>query len=425
MLKDGRIAKVERRAYTSFFISLAGILLVLFTGIFLGFALRNADLVRESVLARGRSLFNQIVLTRRWAAEYGGVYVKKGEGVESNPWLEHPDLLAADGSLLTLRNPALITREISEIAAREEDYRFKITSLNPLNPGNAADAFETRALLAFDAGATELWETEEGSTGRQFRYMGALRTEASCLDCHAAQGYREGDIRGGISVSFSIESLEASLFSNNVVIVILALLIAAATLGAVFSFVLKLRRELDLVRAELEEAAIHDGLTGLFNRRFIMERLEEEAAKSRRSGQPLSCAIIDADDFKAVNDVHGHLTGDKALIAIAEGIKASIRSYDVCGRYGGEEFIVVFPVTAAEEARLSCERICRNIAEARRSEGLEKLRLSVSIGVAALDRAADQNGIDLMLHQADRALYRAKSAGKNQCLAYESPNGQS
>jgi diguanylate cyclase (GGDEF)-like protein len=424
MLKDGRIAKVERRAYTSFFISLAGILLVLFTGIFLGFALRNADLVRESVLARGRSLFNQIVLTRRWAAEYGGVYVKKVDGVESNPWLDHPDLEAADGSFLTLRNPALITREISEIAAREDDYRFKITSLKPLNPGNAADDFEIRALLAFDAGETELWETEEGSAGRQFRYMGALRTEASCLECHASQGYREGEIRGGISVSFSVESLEASLFNNNLVIVILALLIAAATLGAVFSFVLKLRRELDRVRAELEEAAIYDGLTRLYNRRFIMERLEEEAEKSRRSGQPLSCAIIDADDFKAVNDMHGHITGDKALIAIAEGIKASIRAYDIVGRYGGEEFIVLFPGASVSEAGLSGERICRNIAEARRAGELSDLRLSVSIGVATLDIDMEEGGIDALLRQADQALYRAKSAGKNQCLTFEPPSAR-
>ncbi|MCK7484002.1 MAG: DUF3365 domain-containing protein [Candidatus Moduliflexus flocculans] len=149
MLDTGRIAEDERRAYGIFLVSLVGALVVLFSGVFLGFTARNADFLREVVLERAQSLFRQIVMTRQWASEYGGVYVRKSPGVESNPWLEHPDLTAADGSLLTLRNPALITREISEIASCRDDYRFKITSLNPLNPGNPAGRLraESPALL--------------------------------------------------------------------------------------------------------------------------------------------------------------------------------------------------------------------------------------------------------------------------------------
>ncbi|PKL24784.1 MAG: hypothetical protein CVV47_10155 [Spirochaetae bacterium HGW-Spirochaetae-3] len=120
MLDTTEIERDERKAFKLFKASLAAILIVMFASIFIGIAIQNTVLINDIVLERGRSLFQQIVLTRRWAAEYGGVYVRKGPGVESNPYLIHPDLEATDGSILTLRNPSLITREISEIAARQD-----------------------------------------------------------------------------------------------------------------------------------------------------------------------------------------------------------------------------------------------------------------------------------------------------------------
>lgn len=185
MFDSSKIVHDERKAYRIFLVSLTLIILILFSGIFLGVALRNTTLVKDVIVKRAQGLFQQIVLTRRWAAEYGGVYVKKGPGVESNPWLIHPDLEAADGSMLTLRNPALITREISEIADRQEGYRFRITSLKPLNPGNAADDFERRSLQSFETGLTETWETVESPAGKEFRYMGALKTIAQALQVNA------------------------------------------------------------------------------------------------------------------------------------------------------------------------------------------------------------------------------------------------
>jgi len=435
MLDTDHIARDERKAYRIFLASLTLIILVLFTGIFIGVAIRNAMLVKNIILERGQSMFQQIVLTRRWAAEYGGVYVRKSAGVQSNPWLIDPDLEAADGSMLTLRNPALITREISEIASRQEGYRFRITSLKPLNPGNAPDDFERRSLEAFETGATEAWETADGLSGKEFRYMGALKTEESCLTCHAVQGYRVGDVRGGISVSFATGAVERELRQNVVFIIVAAVAVTALTLALVFAFVLRLRRELDRVRNELEKAASTDGLTGLFNRRYGMERFAQEMEKALRAGSNLSCAILDADDFKSVNDTDGHVAGDVALRQIAEAMKSSARTYDIMARYGGEEFFALFPGASSQAALSACERIRQGAAEKTAAASPRSRVVTVSIGIADLSslladkenpsRVLPNDGrsaelVDMLLKNADSALYAAKAAGKNRCFIHGS-----
>jgi diguanylate cyclase (GGDEF)-like protein len=434
MFESSKIVHDERRAYRIFLVSLTLIILILFSGIFLGVALRNTTLVKDVIVERARGLFQQIVLTRRWAAGYGGVYVKKGPGVESNPWLIHPDLEAADGAMLTLRNPALITREISEIADRQEGYRFRITSLKPLNPGNAADDFEHRSLQSFETGQTEAWETIDGSEGKEFRYMGALKTEASCLVCHAVQGYKEGDIRGGISVSFEVDSIERELARNVAFIIIAALAVTALTLAMVFKFVLRLRHELDRVREELVRAASTDTLTGLFNRGFIMNRMKQETEKAVRTGSDLTCAILDADDFKSVNDTDGHPAGDLALKMIADALQSNARAYDIVGRYGGEEFLVVFPGESTQAALAACERMRASISKATAAVMPHGRTVTVSIGLADLSSiraspvtAADKHDqksgrnselVETLLRNSDAALYQAKAAGKNCCTVF-------
>jgi len=418
-----RMINNEKRAYRYFMVSLAVVILLLSAGVFVGVAVRDATLIQNIILERAKSLFQQIVLTRRWAAEYGGVYVHKGPGVESNPWLEHPDLQAADGTMLTLRNPALMTREISEIAARGDDYQFRITSLKPLNPGNAPDPFERRSLEAFELGATERWETEDGSNGRQFRYMGALKTEGSCLGCHAQQGYHVGDIRGGISVSFPVGRIEQTLRTTIVFIVFAALAVSALILTAVFAFVLRLRKELDKARAELESAAMVDALTALYNRYYLMDRLRQEIEKAVRSGSDLSLAILDADDFKDVNDRHGHIVGDHVLQSMADAMRATVRTYDIVARYGGEEFVVVLPGISTQAALAACDRMRMAIADATAAVMPDARRVTVSVGIAGLpapirDAAAGQAAaiIDAMLQAADSALYQAKQQGKDRCV---------
>jgi hypothetical protein len=166
---------------------------------------RSSEAEQTAALARheARAFFQQILLTRSWNALHGGVYVFVSPQTQPNPHLTDPDrdLRTEDGRRLTKINPAYMTRQLSELAGRHQ-IQFHITSLQPVRPANACDAWEKQALLAFQAGEGERTEFISVAGGEPvFRYMAPLWVERSCLACHAAQGYREGDLRGGISVS--------------------------------------------------------------------------------------------------------------------------------------------------------------------------------------------------------------------------------
>jgi hypothetical protein len=155
--------------------------------------------------AIGRSFFQEIAAAHSWNARHGGVYVPETETFRPNPRLDVPnrDVTTTGGLKLTLVNPAYMTRLISDLLKREEGIQLHITSLRPVNPDNDPDPWERRALEKFEKGKAE--EAGLVGTGDQtfFRYMAPLKTGAACLKCHANDGYREGDIRGGISISFS------------------------------------------------------------------------------------------------------------------------------------------------------------------------------------------------------------------------------
>ncbi|HSG23225.1 MAG TPA: diguanylate cyclase [Azonexus sp.] len=153
---------------------------------------------------RGSVLFRLVELTRDWNAQHGGVYVRVTEDTQPNPYLNHPkrDLETVDGIRLTMINPAFMTRQIAEIAEAADGVKYHITSLKPIRPANAADPWEAAALASFEHKAQHdvlsLVQTEDGPV---HRYMAPLVVKQACLACHASQGYKVGDIRGGISVT--------------------------------------------------------------------------------------------------------------------------------------------------------------------------------------------------------------------------------
>lgn len=164
------------------------------------------DLRRHSldVATEGaRNMFRMVVLMRAWNADHGGLYVPVSPKVRPNPYLEHPrrDLTTTDGQALTMVNPAFMTRLLAEMAAANGGTIFHITSLKPIRPANSADPWERRALEAFELGAKEIVELVATPEGAQLRYMAPLFVTQPCMKCHEKQGYRVGDIRGGISVS--------------------------------------------------------------------------------------------------------------------------------------------------------------------------------------------------------------------------------
>jgi len=152
------------------------------------------------------------ILYRRWNAMHGGVYVPVTKETQPNPYLydiPERDITTPSGKLLTLMNPAYMTRQVHGLMEKGYDVRGHITSLNPIRPENAPDPWETEALRAFEKRKTEVSSISKIEGGEYFRLMYPFITENYCLKCHAKQGYHEGDIRGGISVSIPMEPLRA------------------------------------------------------------------------------------------------------------------------------------------------------------------------------------------------------------------------
>ena len=169
--------------------------------------------------------------------------------------------------------------------------------------------------------------------------------------------------------------------------------------------------------AESIELAVTDGLTGLHNRRYLDTHLETLVDRAHKRGRPLSLLITDIDYFKTVNDIHGHDGGDAVLREFAQRLRAQVRGLDLVCRYGGEEFVIVMPDTSAILAREIAERLRSDVADApfKLASQVEPINVTVSIGVATLADAGDENAAAL-LKKADIALYDAKAAGRNRVV---------
>lgn len=166
-------------------------------------------------------------------------------------------------------------------------------------------------------------------------------------------------------------------------------------------------------KARLVRLALTDDHTRTFNRRYEMPRLEEEISRSRRYGTPLSLLMLDLDHFKSVNDRFGHAVGDRVLEEFADRVRAATRRHDVFIRRGGEEFVLIMPSTDAAEAKAVAERIRIRIAARPFRQQEEKIRQTVSIGVATWSREEDAFELE---HRADSALYRAKDSGRDRVM---------
>ncbi|MCU7886007.1 MAG: GGDEF domain-containing protein, partial [Candidatus Thiodiazotropha sp. (ex Lucinoma annulata)] len=176
-------------------------------------------------------------------------------------------------------------------------------------------------------------------------------------------------------------------------------------------------------RERLLISGLTDPLTGLHNRRYLDRRLDEELARAGRYRQPLSCLFIDADHFKKINDNYGHQAGDSALRELANRIRSQLRASDIATRFGGEEFALLLPQTSLNEALLLAERIRLEVnSHPILLEEGSKLQLSVSIGVSEtlplLGKSHYKEMGELLLENADQALYTAKANGRN-CIEFQ------
>jgi len=167
----------------------------------------------------------------------------------------------------------------------------------------------------------------------------------------------------------------------------------------------------------IQELAVSDGLTGVYVRRHFLERLQEEFNRSRQQKLSLAVLMCDLDYFKQKNDTYGHLVGDEVLRSVAGILKQNVREVDLVGRYGGEEFSIAMPETSLQGGWQVGERIRLAVQESEFQIYDEKIRITISIGVAAIAEAA--HSMEELIDQADHALYSAKVKGRNRVEVYE------
>ncbi|MBM7455629.1 diguanylate cyclase (GGDEF)-like protein [Oceanisphaera litoralis] len=231
------------------------------------------------------------------------------------------------------------------------------------------------------------------------------------------------NISGEIAGSFEVY-LDVTRYRNEISYrVSSALLLLASILMGVFllSFwvVNKGSKQLKALLNRLEQQAITDTLTGLINRGAVLHRAEEELSRMQRHvpQEPvnsLGVIMVDLDFFKAVNDTYGHQVGDEVLREMSRRVTARLREYDVFGRYGGEEFLVLTPGCTREEAMMLAERIRRCLADAPIIIGKHRLEITVSLGVTCC--LNPEEGFESALSRADHALYEAKHLGRNRAV---------
>jgi diguanylate cyclase (GGDEF)-like protein len=303
---------------------------------------------------------------------------------------------------------------ISEISRRSEQadgVKFRLTSLLPLDPANTPDMFERNGLQLFSKEKREHYETITDSTPPLYRYISPLYVESSCLGCHRGRDIRQGDILGAVSISIPIQALLKEKRHTRLVILVSALSLIGFLIAITYFMTLSLATDLKIALARLQSMALTDELTGLNNRRQVMARLEEEFQRAIRLGEPICLISLDIDRFKRINDTHGHPFGDLVLKRVSERLQSSIRPYDVLGRVGGEEFLIIAPATPSDEAVSLAERIISAIGKETIIEGSARFTVTASAGVAVIE--THDKDIDDLLRRADRALYQAKAEGRN------------
>lgn len=398
----------------SFAIEVAVAMVVFTTLVFIGMFWRNVTVMHQTAREQASSYLDLVVNARTWNAGHGGVWVAKRSQVRTNPYLRQlgvePDTSTASGVELTMRNPAVMTREMSTIAEKAGRISFRITSLKLVNPQNAPDAWERESIRGFDSDLSEVTRIENGPSGRVVRAIRPLLVEQSCLRCHSKQDYRIGEVRGAISVTVPFSGVDRAVFKVGVVMLIMYLLILLGG-GALGSWlVMRMSSRIDRSERELQILATTDSLTGIPNRRSALQRLEVELARAARLNEVVGVLELDIDHFKEVNDTHGHNAGDEVLRRVSACIVESLRGYDSAGRLGGEEFLVVAPGVDTQSLSALAERLRIDVEQMSVTYRDSEIRVTTSIGTT-LSLPGDT--CEIVIGRADAAMYAAKAAGRN------------
>lgn len=306
-------------------------------------------------------------------------------------------------------NPAYITRQIHELGREQYGLRGHITSLLPIRPENAPDDWEKEALQAFERGEKEVLSLEPLGEEIYLRLIYPMITEPACLKCHASQGYKSGDIRGGISVSVLWRPFQKGLLTQLLTTVFAYSAIwIVGLLGLWFGWnqIKNYLSERKKMENEIIALSITDQLTGLYNRRGFLSLSEQQLKLSDRKKKGMELFFADLDGLKQINDTLGHEEGDKSLIETADVLKETFRASDIIARLGGDEFAVLAIDTDEVVSGIFPVRLQQLIDRQNNQKG-RKYSLSISIGCSHYD-PENPSTIDELMERADKLMYEEK-----------------
>jgi len=280
-----------------------------------------------------------------------------------------------------------------------------MTSLNPINTRNKPDPWEEEALKAFEAGKANKHGVfqMEGDRDSYFRYMAPLKVQESCLKCHAKQGYKVGDIRGGLTVTYPYKPFQIAQAASVQKSILTHLVFLAASASIMLLFGMNIASK----ERELRLLSVTDTLTKVYNRRYFIQKVEEELERTKRSGSKFSLIMLDMDHFKSINDRYGHRAGDLVLISMVDMIKNRIRKIDTIARWGGEEFMILLPETAPNQAAVVAEELRQHLST---MNILDVECVTASLGVVG---CCPGDTVDTLVNRADNMMYEAKALGRN------------
>lgn len=362
-------------------------------------------------LTEARANWNKDAAFRRWATRHGGLYVKPDERTPPNPALGHlpyRDIVTTDGQKLTLMNPAYMMRQMAEEFEQDFGVKGKITGKLQLNPINKPDDWQLKVLNIFEKGKTnEVFEQQSIDGQPYLRYMKAMYMTEGCVKCHAVLGFKDGDLRGGVSISIPLNRYFAAASETNSGITVTHLFVWVLGFFAIVVFAWFLEKLLLRMASE----ALRDGLTQLPNIKLFNNRLEQAIKKYQRDATPLfAVCFLDLDRFKDLNDSRGHKAGDKLLIALSKRLTKMLRPGDTVARMGGDEFtLLINNISGIDEALVIAKRILSSFREPFNLDN-DETYAGVSVGVCMI--TDKYSTADDMVRDADIAMYRAKSSGK-------------
>ena len=376
--------------------------------------LNNAAAVARASLAKDIGF-------RDWVGSHGGIYVQPSAHTPPNPYLKVPDrdVVTTTGMKLTLMNPAYVIREVQDDFNGNKLDLSHLTSLKLLNPNNKPDEWEIKALKSFEQGANELMEVANIGDVTYLRLMKPLFITEGCLKCHAIQGYKVGEVRGGIGAYVKMrpytEEQSKRVYELSLTHGVIWLF-GLIGLGVVSSRE-KIGHDQRLIDdAEIYFLAYHDTLTKLPNRRLMLDKIKKALSASATSQLFGAVFFVDLDNFKTVNDTLGHEYGDLLLVEVSTRIKDCVSNRDTVARMGGDDFVVLLE-SVDVDFQQATQKVAKIAEEIRRAlispYDLNKKEYASSASIGVSIYRGEEVSISSLLKHTDMAMYRAKESGRD------------